>query len=363
MSDYSGITLRSDQKLHPTELKHGDTHLVGRNKEINASSKADLITQVGNFVTQLQSGNVMTAAEQEQYKVTAATKRKAIVAAYNDHSGTSFQSIGAALALEVSELANREGFMRRFLQRQDLEQGQTPRVKVNFKSQIAIVASTAANVNPAFVRSKWVHPPEFYIEDYLVIEQRDINQSQSDIMEEKLLEGQEAIMVAEDRVLKKLVDRTVGTNNQLINVVGSFTPQALQALRAQVTNWGLPVANLLFASDVWSDFLVSTGFISFYDPVSQYELIQTGMLGRILGMNLISDATRAPTLRVLKPGEIYVFSSPEYVGSYTDRGPVVANEINNMANGNGSPSRGWYMMEELSMVVTNPRGVGKAIRS
>lgn len=355
------IVLRS--RPHPTELKFGDTHLVGGNGEINASDKKDLINKIGHFVTQLSNGQVMTAAEQETFKVTAAEKRLAVTAAYNDHTGRTFSELGAALALEISELANRDGFMRRFLQRQDVEQGQFPQIRINFKTQVAVVASSAAQVQPTMVRSKFLLPPEFYIVDNLMIEQRDITRTNSDIMEEKLLEGQEAIMVAEDRLFLKLANKLIGSSNNLVNVVGSFTPQALQALRAQIANWGLPTTNLLFASDVWSDFLTSTGFSTFYDPVSQYELIQTGMLGRLLGMNLVSDAVRAPLLRVLNTGEMYIFTTPEYLGAYTDRGPVVAHETNGMSNGMGMPARGWYMMEQMSMAVVNGKGIAKAIRS
>ena len=360
----SEITFRG-RGMHPTEFKVGDEHLVGRNKEINAYDKKDLISQQGRFVSALASGEVkpgteLTAAEKS---AKVAYRRSEMLAAYEDQGGRKFAELGAAMALEISENANRDGFMRRFLMRYDLEQGQRPMIRVNFKSQIAIVASSAAAIQPVMVRGKYIYPPEFYIEDYLLIEQRDLVMSTTDIMEEKLLEGQEAIMVGEDRTFKKLVDGIVGKNNQLINIVGAFTPQALSALRQQVINWGLPALNLLFASDVWGDFLTATGFISFYDPVSQYEIVQTGMLGRILGMSLISDAVRAPTLRVLKQGEIYVFSSPEYLGAYTDRGPVVAREIDGMAVGIATPSRGWAMNELMSIAVVNGRAVAKAIRS
>lgn len=355
------ITFRSQSKPHATELNlPTGEKMVGRDGHLQGYDKKDLIHTQASLVEKLGKNEVMTASEKS---ARAVQSRKEVRAAYEDQGSRKFSELGAALALEVSELANRDGFMRRFMQRVDLEQGQRPMIRVNFKSQIAIVASSAAQIQPTMVRGKYVYPPEFYIEDYLMIEQRDIVQSTTDIMEEKLLEAQEAIMVAEDRVFKSLVDKMVGQQNQLINIVGSFTPQALQALRAQIANWGLPVQNLLFASDVWSDFLVSTGFISFFDPVSQYEIVQTGMLGRILGMNLISDAVRAPLLKVLKPGEIYGFTSPEFIGAYTDRGPVVAREIDGMANGMGTPSRGWYMNELMSMAVVNSRGIVKAVRT
>jgi hypothetical protein len=59
---------------------------------------------------------------------------------------------------------------------------------------------------------------------------------------------------------------------------------------------------------------------------------------------------------------MYMVTRPDYHGGYTDRGPVVANEIDNKANGNGSPSRGWYLSELLSMVLANPRSFVRITR-
>jgi hypothetical protein len=108
---------------------------------------------------------------------------------------------------------------------------------------------------------------------------------------------------------------------------------------------------------VLNDITTNTTFGSFYDPVSQYEVVQTGYIGRILGISMITDAFRVPQQKVLNQGDIYLLTSPEFLGAYTDRGPVVANEVNASQSGHGVPARGWHLYELMSMTVANSRGV------
>jgi len=368
-----GITLRNPQArpqgIHPTEMKlrNGQgSYLVGRGGEINANDKRELLQNIAEFFNAMSRGEVRASTGEDSELDRQAAKRErkeALTAAYYEQGGRSFQDIGVAIGAEIYETANRDGFMRRFLMRADVAQGSVPRIRFTWKTQFAVAASSATQIQPLMVRSRFLMPPEFYIEDYVMIEEREISQSSGDILEEKLLEGQEAIMVQEDKIWKRLVDALVGAGNQQVNIIGSFTPAALQVMRSQVVSYGLTADTLLFASDLWSDFVSGTNFTQFYDPVSQYEIVQTGVIGRILGLTLISDAYRVPQLKVLQPGEMYMVSRPEYHGAYTDRGPVVAQEVNGQANGMGVPARGWYMWEQMSMVIPNARSFVKAVRT
>jgi hypothetical protein len=200
-------------------------------------------------------------------------------------------------------------------------------------------------------------PPEFYIEAHLWVEEREIYQSPGDILEEKLMEGQEAIMTREDAVMVSLFNAQVGGSNAPLTIVGGFTPQNLGLMRSELLQWNLPATLLFFASNVLNDITTNTTFGTFYDPVSQYEVVQTGFIGRILGISLITDAYRVPQQKVLNAGDIWLLTSPEFLGAYTDRGPVVANEVNASASGHGVPARGWHLFETMSMTVANSRGL------
>lgn len=344
---------------HPTEYKlpGRSEHMLASNGHINASSKADALKTIGQIFQCMSSGQLGSMVSEEEVNRKAKLKedrKELIKAALADPTGRIFKSVGTAIGAEIYQTANREGFMRRFLQKAPLEMGTIPRIRFAYKTQYAVAAASSTAVQPLETRSKFLLPPEFYIQDALLIEEREIMESSEDVLEEKLLEGQEAIMVKEDLAWKNLVLKQVNTVNQRVNVTGAFTPQILQVMRNSLISSGLPADNFLFASDLWNDILTNQAFVSFYDPVTQFEIVQTGVIGRILGLTLMSDAYRVPQLRVLKQGEMFMTSRPEYHGAYTDRGPVSARELDGASNSaQPRPARGWYLSELMSMCVPN----------
>ena len=58
---------------------------------------------------------------------------------------------------------------------------------------------------------------------------------------------------------------------------------------------------------------------------------------------------------------MYVLSTPENVGGYTDRGPPVSQPTNYALH--GQPARGWFIYEILATVFHTPRSISKATRA
>lgn len=365
MNPYSKIAMRSRSGMHVTEAKRPGSNefLVGAGGNLNAGSKQELMQTIASLTSMLSNGEI-SPRRSEVSASESKDRREALVQAYHDRSGRSWAELGAAIGGEVSESADREGFMRRFLLRTELSQGEIARIRVKHKNVTAIVAASASQTFPTFIREKHILPPEFYIEANIRVEAREVAQGSADVLEEKFFEAQEAIMVQEDRVYKRMLDDTVGVGVNAPQVLsGGLTPVTLQAMREQVTRWGIPAQNLLIASDVWNDIVASTAFGNWFDPVSQYEIIMTGYLGNLLGMGVISDAYREPKLKVLNAGEVYITSSPELHGTFTDRGPVEAHETGPASGTGNTPSRGWYMFEMMSMTLHNARAVCKGTRA
>ena len=352
---------RSDVTMHPVEanVPGSMSKLVGSNGEFNARDKNELINMFKQVASMLESKQIYnpTAAIHDPAK--REERRKAIEEARTDDS--KWAELGAALASALYTTANREGFARKLLQRQDLAQGNIPRFPVKFKNSIAYVASAAGQVLPTMLRDKYIMPPEFYLETNCWIEERELAQGTGDQLEEKFYEAQEAIQVQEDRYWKKLVDSSVGVSNNLQLLGGGLDPDSLALMKEQITRWNLPALHMLFAVDGLND-LNGTIFGGWFDPVSQYEIVMSGTLGQLSGMTLTTDAYREPMLKVFDRGEMYIVSSPEYNGAYTDRGPIESRNKESQGEGMG-PCRGWYLFELISMVVHNARSAVKAVKN
>jgi hypothetical protein len=190
------------------------------------------------------------------------------------------------------------------------------------------------------------------------VEEIDLAQGSADILEDKFFEGLEAILVKEDAVLKSMLDTSVGSYNEPVYFAGQFTPAVLSALKSSIERWRLPVSTMLFDVGLLNDLLVGTDFSTYFDPITKYELVMTGRIGRLFGMDMITDGYREPSLQVLDRGEVYLTSTPEMLGGYTDRGPVNSRPVD--MGDIIIPARGWAMNEIISLIVANGRAVAKA---
>jgi len=347
-----GVAIASQMKLPGTKEM-----LVNSKGAFNAHDNQQLMAIASGLMQLSQQGVQVLAKEETAAPV--ATRREMVQAAFDSKS--ELIALGEVMAEEIQITSNREGFMRRFLARQDLEDGQIPTARMNMKNTIAVVGTGPTQTQTQLIRDNWYYPPEFYINARPYIEQRDLARATGDILEEKYVDSLEAVMATEDRTFKALADRTVGIANPFTTVTGQMSPNALGALISQVTQWGIPARYWLIASDIWTDIISQPDFTQAFQTTSfAEELVQTGRLGTIFGLEVISDQFRHEALKVLNRGEMYLFGSPEMLGQYTDRGGLEAQAIDGTQE--KVPGRGWWMTELMSMLIANARAVAKARR-
>lgn len=356
---YSSVKYRTPVVASELRFTGSRERVVGSNGELNASSKMDLAKQIAKLMEVAANQNIQTEDQAVAKAELAKEHRELVKAAFN--SKEAHAELGEVLAEELYQASNREGFMRRLLARQDLSQGQIPIIRMRMKNVVATVATSPARVNAQLIRDNLLFPPEFYISSRPFIEQREVDQSVGDVLEEKYIEGLESVMVGEDRTWYKLANATVNISNPLTTIVGTMNPQALANLRTTVTRWDIPVSTYLIASDIWNDIIGDVGFAQLIDPVSKHELLLSGQLGTILGMGIVTDAFRHPQHKVLNQGEMFCVGDPINHGTYSDRGGINSQPIDGAQE--NIPGRGWWMTETVSMLVANSRSVSKATRS
>ncbi len=328
--------------------------LVGNNGELNASSKKDLFSQQLKLLQATAMGEVTTQGRMER-----ATRNREIVRAMFN-SKEVHRELGEVMAKDLYQAANRRGFSRKYLARQDLVPGQFPTVKMRLKDVVATYATSPTLTQHQIIRDKLFMPPEVIIDAKPFVEQREINTSVSDVLDEKYAEALEGIMVAEDRLYKSAADTLVGIDNDLTVISGTLTPLTLMEVRNMVGRWDLPVPQMLMASDMWIDIVGDSTFIQAIEPVARHELIMTGELAVLYGMSITSDAYRHPEHRVLNAGEFYAISDPVTHGQYTDRGGIETEVLTGATE--KVAGKGWWMWESYSMVIANPRSIAKGIR-
>jgi len=337
----------------------------GKQGELNASSNIDAMKQLASLFAEVAAGNVTFNADAnslvELSSSTVQERRSVVVEAYNDRASAKWAELGSSIGAKLYETAMREGFMRRLLERVELEQGNDPRINVRSQNVTAMIASGPSANHPHFVRQKYLMPQEFYVTANPRVELREITRGSSDLLDDVFQRSQEQVMVSEDRVWLGLANATVGLDNNLSVLSGGVTPSNLAALRTQVSRWGLPTETLLMTPDGWSDVVGNaSAWGNLFDQVTRYEIVQTGYIGTIIGMKVITDGLRDPNQRVLSSNDLFVVSTPVHHGGYTDRGPVQAAPVDSFER--GIPARGWDMYETISAAISSARSVAKGQR-
>jgi len=333
--------------------------IVGANGEINAGSREELLSRVVELAEMIGAGEMFTDLSHANMPETASVNsREELAAAYHDPK--LWAEMGASLAAELNERTMRDGFMRTVFTRGTVEQGQYPRVRVRTPNVKAVVSKGVGHVYPQWVRDRYINVDEATYSANVRVLELDMQQGSADTLEDKFYEAQEQILVQEDRTTIALFRAATGVYNPATYFSGAFTPTILAGMTQTVTDWNLPAATLLFSNDIMTDFRVGTAFAEYYDPISKYEIIQTGRIGSMYGLQLLTDGFREENLKVLNRGEVFLMTSPEMLGVYTDRGPLQSNPVDSYSD--GVAGRGWFIYEHLSNTLANAKGIATASR-
>jgi len=340
------------------EKAFSQTRNSAGDREINAMSKQDFMNQVGAIRRNAQAAGGLKHVDVD---ATKAQERWAnFKAAYRDtQDARPFQVIGEVMSDEIWETLGREGFTNKLLAIQNIGKGNTGRVRVRRKDVVAYQVTSDVKVQEQRIRQTWVYPPEFYIQCFILIEDKEIEQSSADILDEKFQDGLEAILVREDKITKALLDRSIASFNDTVFYT-TFNPTVFTTIRTQVMRWGTPAQNLVIAWDVWDDIIADPDFVAWFDPVTKHELVLEGHLGRMLAVELHTDGLRYPTLQVLQPGEVYCTASPITVGTKVIRKELDSRAIDQYNTGRAA--RGWFMHTIQGQIVVSGRATSGAKR-
>lgn len=340
--------------IHEARFAGSQDRIIGNDGHINAASTQDLMKRMAEIMSMIGEGQINTASHEEA--VEQASAKQILEAAYHDPAA--WKELGAGLAAEIQERQLREGFMRTFLLRGEVEQSSIARIRVRTPNVMAVVSKGIGTHWPQYVRDKMITVDEFAVNATPEVDELEMYQNSGDILEDKYYEAIEAVYAAEDRTLVSMLRSTVGHYNPPTYYSGAFNQTVLQSLREGVTDWMLPVHFLLLANDVISDIMVGNEFSTWFDPISKWEIIQTGRIGSLLGLQIITDGYREPSLKVLERGEAFVLSSPVNNGVYTDRGPIVATPIDGATK--GTNTKGWSLKEYISITFANAKAAAYA---
>jgi hypothetical protein len=338
--------------------------LYGANGQINASSDKELIEKIGLLLEGAQgrertgSDRLFERGPTDEYSRFAQLRTDAIRQAQADPDGRGFRILGEVLGDEVYETLGRQGFARQCLMVREFEEDETNRVKIRKKDVSALVSTTAINAPQQMMRQFYVYPGEYYIKGYVSVEEKELAQAGSEMLDDKFQDLLEQIMVQEDKIVKNRWDDQVGILNPGLTF-NTFTPLLFSQGAISIDSYGLPCTRAVMAWDMWNDIRAEPEFESYFDPVHKHALILEGKIGSIMNVQLITDGFRYDTLRVLNDGEIYFLGPKVAVGVIGQRTSLQTRPTDryNM----GQAARGYFAFQ-IQSTVTFPRAVTRGRR-
>jgi len=350
---------------HPTPVlesrfRGSNDMIVGRNGEINAGSKQELMNRLIEIAGMIQDGEVFDD-DGRRHDRSALRAERASAIREAIHDSKEWAELGSAIAADIDVRLEREGFMRTVFFRGDVQEGSVPRVRIKERHVTAVRSRGVGMIYPQYVRDTYLFAEEFYVTATPRVELIEIHQGNSDVLEEKYFQGLEQIFVQEDKHVTGMMRTADGIYNDVTYFNGTWSQTNLVAVKENVDRWRIPATTCIAAIDLINDAIGGSNFSQWFDPVTKWEIIKTGRIGNLLGMSIITDGYRDRNLQVLERGEFFVCGSPEFLGAYTDRGPVNATPIDEYEK--FVPARGWSLNEVISATLGNAKAVARGKRN
>lgn len=323
---------------------------------INASSTKDLLNQVKSLMDSVKTREVrrtkLTAEETNE-------RRATLIAAVEDNSGKAMHELIAAMQTEIKLTNDRLGFARKLLLTQELGQGDNSDIRLKENNVIVHQMLTSAQIHTTYVREKKFTPTEYNLTAKILIDLKELYSTTNDILDEIFDEMITATMVAEDRYWRQLALSVASVRN-VVQYFSALTPKIFSRIKTQVSNHGYPVNMCVISNSIWDDIIGESTFNTAISPVHQYDLLETGMLGTLYGVEIFTDAFRDKTQKVLGEGELFMVSSPVNHGVLQIRGVEVLEPITGFNE--GIAAKGWFMNKVESMSITNSKSISVGLK-
>lgn len=353
------FSLRNGAPLTDLKFKNSGMAALSSSGEINANDKRDLMHQIGMLLQSVSSGEIVQQPSGGQFaSLSNDQKRDLIAVASNDPA--KWAALGASIAQDVREQQTRQGFLRSLAVVENLKQGEQMRVPMPRHGSRAVIATGPTSLSYQLMTDRYYTPPEFELKASVRVSKLDMGQATHDLLDHAYNDAVEGMVTAGDRIWKQAADRTVGKSNNLVGFSGALTPAVLSRAATRIRDWNLPVSRAIIANSFWEDIQSESSWAAALTPVAQYDLVLTGKIATVFGLDLMTDGFRPENQRVLQRNEAYIVADREYHASMASRGGIEATPTDG-AN-QGETTKGWLLSEVMSLIIPNTRSVIKLQR-
>ena len=222
----------------------------------------------------------------------------------------------------------------------------------------AVVISSNGTGPESRVFGDRVTVPEFEIYSNPTVRIAEVKRRRFNVIDRAVQKARQEIMAQEDANVFAAIDAAASVENTLQDIADlGLLKRDLVELKVQVDRWDLLTTKFFMNISEYTDILnwasgggtVGGGEI---DPVTQREILQTGIRGQIWGADILVS-------KIVPPGTVYACADPEFVGVLPERQVcevMPADEPRRL-------SLGWVVSEIIGIGIVNARGVSAGRKS
>lgn len=267
-------------------------------------------------------------------------------------------ALGQAMANPIRRNLDYQGVGRKALVVDPLPQGALP-VYDRDIDVAAVVISSNGSAPESRVFGDRVTIPEFEIVSNPTVRIAEVKRRRFNVIDRAQQKARQEIQAQEDSnvfaALDFAGDATKGGENDVQTLdsggtAGELSKAGMLALKRQVDRWDLITSKYFLNINEYTDILnwesAGAAGASQVDPVTQRELLQTGLYGHIFGADIIVS-------KVVPAGHSFATAEPEFVGVMPVRQDIEvmpADEPKQL-------KLGWVISEIIGCGIVNSRGV------
>jgi len=323
--------------------------------EINASNVQDALGQIVKYASIIEELQPSNAVQAGGPSLNDSQRDEMIKQALMTQEGKI--ALGQAMATPIRRNLDYQGVGRKALVVDPLPQGALP-VYDRDIDVAAVVVSSNGTAPESRVFGDRVTIPEFEIVSNPTVRIAEVKRRRFNVIDRAQQKARQEIQAQEDAnvfsALEFAGQEALGGENTKQDLdaasTGVLSKNGMLNLKRQIDRWDLVTSKYFLNINEFTDILswesAGAAGASQVDPVTQRELLQTGLYGHIFGADIIVS-------KIVPAGTSFACADPEFVGVMPVRQDIEvipADEPKQL-------KLGFVVSEIIGIGIVNPRGV------
>ncbi len=317
--------------------------------ELNASSLQEAMQTLAKFASVLEENAPSNLALAGQSALSVNARDELIERAIMSHEGKI--ALAQAMANPIRKNLDYQGLARRGLVVDPLPQGALPVYDRDIDVAAVVISSNGSGPESRVFGDR-VTVPTFELFSNPTVRISEVRRRRFNVIDRAVQKARQEIMAQEDANIFAALDSAGAVENVVQDIAdGGMLKRDLVEIKVQIDRWDLVTTKFFMNISEYTDILnwASGGGAGptggEIDPVTQREILQTGLYAHIWGADLMVS-------KIVPPGTVYGAADAEFVGVMPVRQEIEvypADEPKQL-------KMGWVISEEIGIGVINARG-------